>query len=179
MLLVPILTMRLFSEERRNKTDQMLITAPITVTQLVLGKYLAAMTMFALTLACTLVYPFIITVLGVEIVSETFSSYLGFFLLGAANISIGLFIPSICENQVTSAIATLGALMVTQYVSMFTTALPGWLAKVVNMIAISDRYVEFGASIIYISPIVYFITVVALMLFMTTRSIEKRRWSES
>jgi len=111
LIVVPILTMRLMSEESRQKTDQLLLTSPLSVTGIVLGKYFAAVMVFLLTLLITCLYPIILSFFGTIAVWEIVGGYIGFFLLGAAFISIGLFISSLTDNQVIAAVVTFGALL--------------------------------------------------------------------
>ncbi len=108
---VPILTMRLMSEDKRLKTDQLLLTSPLSVTGLVLGKYFAAVGVFLLTILITCIYPVIINFFGILAVWEVVGGYIGFFLLGSAFISVGLFVSSTTENQVVAAIITFSALL--------------------------------------------------------------------
>jgi len=111
LLVVPILTMRLMAEEARNKTDQLLLTSPLTLTSIVVGKYLAAISVFLITLAITFLYPIILSTMGEISVAEIIGGYIGFFLLGSSMIVIGLFISSLTENQVISAVVTFSALL--------------------------------------------------------------------
>ncbi|WP_054743545.1 ABC transporter permease [Cellulosilyticum ruminicola] len=121
---VPILTMRLLSEERKNRTDQLLITAPITVTSIVLGKYLAATTLLLITLAITFIHPILLMTLGTIPLGSILCSYLGFFLLGCTLISIGLFISALTENQIVAAIGSIGAFMFLLLADGIATLIP-------------------------------------------------------
>jgi ABC-2 type transport system permease protein len=101
---IPMLTMRLFSEERRQKTDQLLLTAPVRASEIVLGKFFAACVLFLMTLAVTAFYAAVIAVFGELSVAETIGGYIGFIFLGASYISVGVFISAATENQVTAGI---------------------------------------------------------------------------
>jgi len=126
MLIVPVLTMRLFSEEMRHKTDQLLITSPLPITGIVAGKYLAAAAVFFLTLAVTFSYPILMSfftffgLAGWEIVC----GYLGFFLMGSCFISVGLFFSAITDNQLIAAVITLAALLVMWIVDWVSQNVP-------------------------------------------------------
>lgn len=111
MILVPILTMRLLAEETRQKTDQLLLTSPLSVTEIVLGKYLAAIVVFLLTLTVTCIYPILLSFFGSIAIGEIIGGYIGFFLLGASFIAVGLFISSLTENQVVAAVITFSSLL--------------------------------------------------------------------
>lgn len=108
---VPILTMRLMAEDQRLKTDQLLLTSPLSITGLVLGKYLAAVAVFLLTLLITGLYPLVIQIHGLLAVGEVIGGYIGFFLLGSVFIAIGLFISATTDNQVVAAFTTFGCLL--------------------------------------------------------------------
>ena len=108
---VPLLTMRLFSEEKRQKTDQILLTSPVSLTGIVCGKFLAALVVYCGTVLVTVAYPVVIAVYGDLEVWETIGSYIGFLFLGACYISVGIFISAITENQLTAALVCFFALM--------------------------------------------------------------------
>src|SRR5690606_25355348 len=111
LIVVPILTMRLLSEESRQKTDQLLLTSPLSVTGMVLGKYFAAVGVFLITLLITCIYPIILSFFGTIAVWEIVGGYVGFFLLGSAFIAVGLFVSSMTDNQVIAAVVTFSALL--------------------------------------------------------------------
>jgi ABC-2 type transport system permease protein len=113
LILVPILTMRLLSEETRQKTDQLLITSPLTITGIVMGKYLAAVAVFLITLLVTVLYPLMISFFALLGLAgwEILGGYLGFFLLGCAFIAVGLFFSSLTDNQLIAAVVTFAALL--------------------------------------------------------------------
>ncbi|WAM31341.1 ABC transporter permease [Caldicellulosiruptor naganoensis] len=124
LVVVPVLTMRLLSEEARTKTDQLLLTSPLKLTEIVLGKYLAAVTVFVITIAVTVLYPTILSFYGDIPVAETLGAYIGFFLLGCSFISIGLFISSLTDNQFIAAVVTFSALLLTWVIDWLESALP-------------------------------------------------------
>ena len=121
---VPLLTMRLFSEEKRQKTDQLLLTSPVSIPGIVFGKFLAAMTVYCGTLLVTVSYALVIAVYGDIQTWETFGSYIGFVFLGASYISVGLFISASTENQLTAALLTFFALMIIWILDPLAQALP-------------------------------------------------------
>jgi ABC-2 type transport system permease protein len=123
---IPMLTMRLFSEERRQKTDQLLLTSPVSVGEIVLGKFLAALILFLMTLAVTVLYAAVIAVFGELAVAETVGGYVGFVFLGASYISVGIFISAGTENQITAALIS------------FFTLLMIWLIDPISQIFPTD-----------------------------------------
>ena len=108
---IPLLTMRLFSEEKRQKTDQLLLTSPVSITGIVCGKFLAALAVYVGTLLVTAAYAIVIAVYGDLQVTETLGSYIGFIFLGACYISVGLFVSAGTENQLTAGLVSFFALM--------------------------------------------------------------------
>jgi len=108
---IPLLTMRLFSEERRQKTDQLLLTSPVSIGGIVFGKFLAALVVYCGTLVITVAYAVVIAVYGDLQTWETVGSYIGFIFLGACYISVGIFVSAITENQLTAALVSFFALM--------------------------------------------------------------------
>ena len=121
---VPLLTMRLFSEEKRQKTDQLLLTSPVSITGIVCGKFLAAMAVFCATLLITVSYALVIAVYGDLLVWETLGSYIGFIFLGACYIALGIFISAITENQLTAAFATFFTLMLIWMIDPISRVVP-------------------------------------------------------
>jgi ABC-2 type transport system permease protein len=121
---IPLLTMRLFSEERRQKTDQLLLTSPVTVGEIVLGKFLAAFAVYVMTLAVTVMYVVVIAIFGDLAVWETVGSYVGFTLLGASYISVGVFISAGTENQLTAALVTFFSLMMIWLIDPISQSVP-------------------------------------------------------
>jgi ABC-2 type transport system permease protein len=121
---VPVLTMRLFSEEKRQKTDQLLLTSPISISGIVCGKFLAALVLFAMTMAVTLLYVAVIAIYGDLQWAETMGSYIGFLFIGAAYIAIGVFISAGTENQLTAALATFFVLFFILLIDPITRMIP-------------------------------------------------------
>jgi len=111
-VLVPVLTMRLFSEEARQKTDQLLFTSPLSVMQIVLGKFLAAFSLFFIATVLTITLPLMVSGYGELPVSQIVGTYAAFLLIGAASIAVGVFISVLTDNQIIAAIATMGAIFV-------------------------------------------------------------------
>ena len=124
MLIVPILTMRLLAEEARQKTDQLLLTSPISLSRIVLGKFLGAVSVLFLTLVITLIYPAILSTMGSVNWPEVIGGYVGFFLFGCSLIAVGLFISSTTDNQVIAAVVTFTALLLIWFIDTIAQGLP-------------------------------------------------------
>jgi hypothetical protein len=124
VIIVPVLTMRIIAEETKQKTDQLLYTSPITIEQIVIGKYLAVITLFFIAMAVTLFYPLILTQFGTVNLAVTYAGIFGFVLLGAAYLAVGLFISALTESQVISAVVCFIVTLITYLMSGLVNMLP-------------------------------------------------------
>ena len=175
---LPVLTMRIMSEDRRQKVDQILLTAPVGLTSVVLGKFLAAVAVFALGFAPTVIFEIIVmSYMSVNIMSYLYA-LLGMLLLGGALIAIGMFISSLTESAVISAILTLVINILVLYISNLASMIKvEWIANIINKAAFLTVFEGFGENIFSISDIVYFLSIITVFVFLSVRSLEKRRWS--
>lgn len=177
VFIIPILTMRVYSEEKNKKTDQLLLTSPISVSSIVIGKLLSALAVFGIALAETLIYPVILDLYTDVSWTFVFANYLGFFLLGASFISVGIFVSSLTENVLISAVSTFGLLFSINLMNVLSNALSNrFLASVANALALTTRFDDFSVGIINIEHVIYYISVVAIFVTLTVFQIEKRRW---
>lgn len=137
VLLVPILTMRIVAEENRQKTDQLLYTAPVSLTKIIVGKYFAVLTLFSCAFIPICIYSLIIHMYGTDVrLAPAYSSIIGFYLLGAATIAIGLFISSLTESQVIASVVSFITLLLTFLLSNITGMLPTEAVSQCVMIAV-------------------------------------------
>mgnify|MGYP001638321913 FL=1 len=175
---MPILTMRLMSEDRRQKVDQALLTAPVSLTSIVMGKFFAALAVFAIGFAPTLIFEIIVaSYVSVNIMSYIYALF-GMLLLGSALIAIGMFISSLTESAVISAILTLVINILVLYMSSFASMVSvSWIATVLEKAAFITAFENFGQSIFSVSDVVYFVSISAAFLFLCVRSLDKRRWA--
>ena len=182
LIMIPILTMRILAEEQRQKTDQLLLTSPVSVVKIVMGKYLAVLTIFLVPVAVSCLFPLILTPFGKVNYSESYLAVAGYFLFGAACIAVGVFISSITESQVIAAVISFIVLFLTFLMSGIVSILTSSgdnPAKLLNAFDFIGRLDNFMTGIFDIKELVYFLTVIALMLFLTYQSIMKRRYSVS
>lgn len=178
LFLAALLTMRLLSEEKNKKTDQLLLSSPVGITEIVLGKYLAAMAVFGVTILISFVYPAIMFKFGNPSLSEVIGSYIGFILLWGAFISVGVFISSLTESQMIAGVFTFASLLLIYFISWFESSLQNEIAKkVVNWFSLLSRYSEFQSGILNIENIIYYLSFIFVFLFLTVRVIDKRRYS--
>lgn len=172
----PILTMRQYSEERKAGTEHLLLSSRISVSAIVLGKYIAALVIFLLTLLLTAAFPIILVIYGDPNIGGIFASYFGFFLFGSAMIAVCSFIASFTENQVIAAIASFGLLFLLVMLSSFAKSVSvPVLKEILSALAISARYDEFIRGIFRPGPVSYYICYAAVFLFLTVMNIKRRQ----
>ncbi|MBU3099137.1 MULTISPECIES: ABC transporter permease [Clostridium] len=144
LFIIPILTMKIISEETKTKTDQLLFTSPLKIRDIILGKYFAAVAIFTISLLITVLYPIILSMFGTVSPSEIFTGYIGMFLLGATLISIGLFVSSLTENQVTSAVISFGVLLFIFLIDSIEQALPSTRISSIIFVLVMVGIFAFG-----------------------------------
>jgi len=177
MVVIAIMSMRFFSEERKNKTDQLLLTSPLSLYSLVIGKFLGAFTILLSCTALNIIYIVIIDAFGVMDYGSLISNTVGTVLILAAMISIGLFISALTENQIAAAAGSFAVLFMLMIIDFFAIFMPVWLAKAIVHLNIYSQYEDFTNGIISLPPIIYYISVTVIFLFLTVKVIEKRRWN--
>lgn len=231
LISVPILTMKILAEERKQKTDQLLLTAPVSVGKIVMGKYLALITVFVIPMAIICLYPLVMSKFGTVSLGTAYTAILGFFLLGCANLAVGVFVSSLTESQVIAAVLTFvllfafymmngissffsegalstcitfGLLILAAAIIIYTmiknflisavicvageavlaiiyavnsSFFAGGIQKILQIFNISGHFDIFANGIFDIKGIVYFLSVIAVCMFLTTQSIVKRRWN--
>lgn len=231
LFLLPAISMRSFAEERRNKTDQLLLTSPVSIPAIVLGKFLAEFAVFAAPMVVAIFMPLILLAFGNVSLISAYSALLAYLLLGAACLSIGTWISALTENQIIAYLATFGALIVTYLMNgiqtMFTSGSllalivflvmlliasilvgvlckslttgcavfcvggvvlavlfvvrPTWLLSafdsVLSALALFEPFNDVVGGMFSIPAIVYYLSVIALFLFLTGQALERRRWN--
>lgn len=178
LFLASLLTMRLLAEEKNKKTDQLLLSSPVSITEIVLGKYFAAIAVFGVTILLSFIFPAIMFAFGEPSLSEVIGSYIGFVLLWGAFISIGVFISSLTESQMIAGVFTFASLLLIYFISWFEASVQNELAKkVIDCFSLLSRYSEFQSGILNIENIIYYLSFIFVFLFLTVRVIDKRRYS--
>lgn len=178
MIMVPILTMKLMSEEKKQKTDQALLTAPVGLSGIVIGKFLAALTIYTIGLSTTILYAIVFSFFGTIDTWVIIGNMIGSFLMGAAFIAIGMFISNLTENQVVAAVGSIAVLLLLFIIQSLENIFTGQaFANIINFIALSQRYSNFATGIFNVSDAVYFFSLAAVFIFLTVRTLESRRWS--
>ncbi|MEG2857719.1 MAG: ABC transporter permease subunit, partial [Clostridia bacterium] len=166
------------SEERRQKTDQLLLTAPVTTTGVVMGKFLSALTVFLISLAFTLIYPVLVAMRGTPDFGRIIGNYIGIILAASAYIAISLFISSLTKSQIVAAIFSMLALLAFQLMDIVAGMVTSTaVAGVLGFLSMITRFFNIFRGIFALSDILYFISLTVIFLFLTSRVIEKQRWS--
>ncbi|HOO06244.1 MAG: ABC transporter permease subunit [Ruminococcus sp.] len=177
LFLIPILTMKLMSEEKKNRTDQGLLTAPVGLWSIVLGKYFAALTLFIIAESVVFIYSIILGYLGNIVWSTLLGNYFAMLFLGAAFIAVGLFISSLTENQMASAVASMLALFVLYlFDSLAARVSNEHIQKLMTSLSFYSRYIEFTQGVFNLSSVLFFLSTAFIFNFLTVRVLDKRRW---
>lgn len=184
---IPVLTMRVLSEERKNKTDQLILTAPVSVGKIVLGKYLALVTVLVLPTAFMGVLPLFLMQGGAFQMSVSYSSLLGFFLYGSLALAVGLFLSSLTESVVIAAVLSFGVLFVGYIMpgisnlltSTGTSTVTMVIARILSCFDMVGRFDTLSSGYLELEAVAYYLTAIILALFCTAQVIQKRRYSVS
>ena len=231
LLIVPIVTMRIFAEDRRRHTTELLYSLPLRLSSVVLGKYLALLTVLAIPCAVYCCFPALFSLYGAVDLATSYSSIFAFFLMGASLLAIGMFLSSLTESQLIAAVLSFGAVLLSYLMASLTAYLPasaygslccfvvvillgavlvraltkstffaaccaiaaelalaavyickaslfeGLFAKFLSALSVYSRYENFMKGLFDLTGVVYYLSVIALFLFFSTLSLEKRRWS--
>ncbi|MBQ8688896.1 MAG: ABC transporter permease [Clostridia bacterium] len=178
-IVLPLLTMKSFSEERKIKTEQLLLTAPVSIIGIVAGKFLAAYTIFASCMILNSLYCLVLLNYASLQVAVLFGCLLAILLVGMAFISIGIFVSALTENQLTAAIGTIAIILAFLAIGLISSLLPSsyFLRYVFNFLSIFTRFQYFTVGIFDIASIIYYISISAIFLYLTVRVYDRRRYN--
>ena len=178
VLLIPILTMKIFSDELRSKTDQLLLTAPVSITGVVFAKYLAALAMYMIAVALSMVNFLFMVVNGYTVQPGiAIGMFVGMILIGMACIAVGIFVSSLTESQLVAVLVTMVVLVVMMFINIFNQFIPfAWLRTALSWFAISGRYDTLAAGRFDFTAILYYVSIAGSFLLLTIRVFEKKRW---
>ena len=180
LLVIPLLTMRLLSEERKHKTVELLMTSPITLTQLIVGKYLAVLALYAGLLVLTLYMPLLLGLWGAVDWPTVLSGYLGLLLVGSVYLALGLLASSFTENQISAGVVALGMILGFWLLgwAAVTTEEPA-IKSVLEYIALPTHFTYFTKGLLSLPSMVYVGSLAGFVLFLTHRVLDAGRWRES
>lgn len=173
MLLTPVLTMRLLAEERQKRTDQLLLTSPVSIPGIVLGKYLAAVTVMLISVGLCAVFVLLVALFGTVYPGEVLVGALGFVLQGCAFIALDLFISGLCRSPVTAAVASFGANFALWLMDMLASSAPAWLAGVLTFLSLYSRNEPFLMGQLSFASILWDLSLAAAFLLLTMRTLRR------
>lgn len=178
VLLIPILTMKIFSDELRSKTDQLLLTAPVSLTSVVFAKYFAALCMYMLAVTLSMVNFLFLAFNGYTVqLGIAVGMFISMILIGMACIAVGVFISSLTESQLVAVLLTMVVLVVMMFINIFNSVIPyAWLRTALSWLAINSRYGTLAAGRFDFTAILYYISIAGTFLLLTVRVFEKKRW---
>jgi len=176
LLFSALLTMRLISEERKLGTWELLLTAPAREYEIVLGKFFSCLLVLAGMLILTLYFPLLLMIFGDPDIGPILTSYLGLFLLGSASVAIGIFASSLTPNQIVSAVVAGGILFGLWFLGMVGSLIPEPLGEILSYFSLSEHFPGFVRGVVDTRDLVYYLSVTAVFLFLSVRSIETERW---
>jgi ABC-2 type transport system permease protein len=176
VILVPMITMRSFAEERRAGTYELLLTSPLSITEIVLGKFFGAFAFMLVMIGLTGIYPLLLAIYGNPEVGVMMAGYLGLLLLATAFISVGLLTSSVTENQIIAAVSCLVVLLLLYVISWPAETAGEPLGAILKYLSLTEHLTEMVKGVIDTKDLVYFASVILLSLFLTQRSVESIRW---
>lgn len=178
LIMIPILTMRLMAEENKQKTDQLLLTSPVSLTRLVMGKFLSAFLIVALCILIFVVYGIVLSCFTEINWAIIWGNIVGMLLLAAVCVASGLFVSTLTENQMIAALGSIGINIAFILVDSLASAIPIELIQnILYSLSFYSRYSEFTLGIFSLSNIFFYVSVTFVFIFLTVRVLEKRRWA--
>jgi ABC-2 type transport system permease protein len=176
LLIAPVITMRLFAEEKKTGTIELLLTNPVSDWEVVLGKYFSILIFFLALVSLTSQFPLILIYYSSPDINLICSSYIGLILVGSAFISVGVMTSSMCKNQIIAAISSFSILLILWFIDETTQILPPPYSKFSEYISIYSHFDNFIIGKIDTSDIIFFFSFIFFILFLTTRIVESRKW---
>ena len=176
LFMTPFLTMRLFSEEKKSGTIEMLFTYPVRDSEAILGKFASALTVFCLMIALTGLYPLLMWMFGAVEAGPLISGYLGLLFLGATFLSVGVFASSLTENQIVAAVITFGTLLFFWIIGWSSVFAGTKIADLLNYLSIIEHFQNFSKGVIDSKDVIYYLSFSFFALFLTVRTLESKKW---
>ncbi|WP_240419897.1 ABC transporter permease [Paenibacillus periandrae] len=176
LLIIPLLTMRLMSDELRQGTDELLLTSPASITEIVIGKYLAAAIVQLMLVAGCLIYPWIMSAYGTLDLPIFWLSYLSMFLIGAAMMSIGLFASSLSAHQMVTGIVAFAILLMFWTVEWLGDMLGGKLKDYLGLFSIIGRGMNLQKGVLNFADILFYVTLIIVFIVLSIQVLERKRW---
>jgi ABC-2 type transport system permease protein len=176
LFVLPMITMRTYSEEKRSGTIELLLTAPLTDFQIIMGKFVGAMSLYAAMLAITFIHMAVLFAFGNPEWVPIVTAYLGLLLMGGCFVSVGLLISSLTKNQIVAGMITFAVFLMLWVINWIASFTGPTAQEVLNYLSITDHLDDFTKGIIDTKHLVYYVSFIALGLFLTARSVDTERW---
>jgi len=176
LFFLPMITMRTFAEEKRSGTYELLLTSPVTDAQIVLGKFLGALALYALMLLVSLLSVALLFLYGNPEWKPVATSYLGLLLMGGSFISLGLFFSSLTRNQIVAVVLTFATLLMLWVINWAADSAGPAMRTVLNALSITDHFDDFSKGVIDTKHLVYYLSFITFGLFLTAKSVDSERW---
>src|SRR6476659_4657453 len=176
LFLMPMVTMRTYAEEKRSGTIELLLTSPITDWQIILGKFLGAMSLYATMLAVTLIHLALLFIYGRPEWKPVLTAYLGLLLLGGCFVSVGLFISSLTKNQIVAGMVTFAVFLLLWVITWIGSFSGPTVDQLTQYLSIVDHLDDFGKGVLDTTHIIYYLSFITFGLFLTSKSVESERW---
>ncbi|HYB94261.1 MAG TPA: ABC transporter permease [Vicinamibacterales bacterium] len=176
LFLFPLITMRTYSEEKRSGTIELLLTSPVRDIEIILGKFLGAMLLYAAMLAITTIHMAILFIYGDPEWKPIATGYLGLLLMGGCFLSVGLFISSLTNNQIVAAMATFAVFLMLWVINWIGSFVGPTAQAVLGYLSLTDHFDDFSRGIIDTKHLIYYVSFIAVGLFLTAKSVDSERW---
>lgn len=176
LIVLPLITMRTYSEEKRSGTMELLLTSPITDFQIIVGKFLGAMALYAVMLGVTLIHFLVLFVFGSPEWKPIVTAYLGLLLFGGSFISLGLFISSLTKNQIVAGVATFSVFLLLWVIDWIGASFGPTAESVLKYVSMTGHLDDFVKGVIDTKHVIYYLSFITFGLFLTARSVDSERW---
>jgi ABC-2 type transport system permease protein len=176
LFLMPMVTMRSYSEEKRSGTIELLLTSPLTDFQIIMGKFLGAMALYGAMLAVTLIHVGLLFIYGRPEWKPLVTAYIGLLLMGGCFISVGLFISSLTKNQIVAGMVTFAVFLMLWIITWIGSFSGPTIDKLTQYLSIVDHYDDFGKGVIDTTHLIYYVSFITFGLFLTAKAVDSERW---
>ena len=176
LFVLPAITMRTYAEERRSGTMELLLTSPLSDFQIVMGKFLGALTLYAVMMSITVVHNGVLFLYGSPEWKPILTAYVGLLLMGGCFISVGLFISSLTRNQIVAGMMTFVVFLLLWVITWIGSAAGPQAEKITQYLSIIDHYDDFGKGVLDTTHFIYYVSFITFGLFLTAKSVDSERW---
>jgi ABC-2 type transport system permease protein len=176
LFLMPMITMRTYSEEKRSGTIELLLTSPLTDFEIIMGKFLGALALYAIMLSVTLIHLAFLFIYGRPEWKPILTAYLGLLLLGGCFLAVGLFISSLTKNQIVAGMLTFAVFLFLWVITWMGSFSGPTIDKLTNYLSIIDHFDDFGKGVIDTTHLIYYVSFIIFGLFLTAKSVDSERW---